>query len=575
MVLKNHSPSKVFLKMGHIICYIQCDYFHIPGVGRWNSGHVQHAPCIIFHDSAISPIDTKTGHNNNISDVSFSVDNATVVETCHSQGSSPIKPQSVDLNDFLFSDSNFDSSPLKQCYRSRNDTSLNEKVQEKSPNRLDPRGSPAVGPSNDSSSSKSPHSHRSEYHSDITLQSILDHKNDKVFLKPHKRKWLCHGQSCVSKTKVVHYHCPICKKYAARDFIRIVKHALVCFSKLDQTSTHSDHLPAEPVNHNISPHIQSCDGSLGLESCSKHNTRTHYHCLICNKHASRTINRAKNHSDKCKAKSLPKYLKPAMNENGHPNLQTVLVCPQRGIYLVRRARQGRAKPVHVIANYLAGTYYCELSKCHDLAKFNANSLNPAKHCDHVQAAIDLVHTHNESDKPDFKDLFKPKFLDQVDKTNKFLPIMTDIANHLVKLNTPLVKSFIPEIISSDHGTSKLIYYSVHAGDVKIKYYNRTKRVLVTYDRDTKKLKCECEGDYKCAHVRLVSLVVASDPTLNVQRPESVVDEAEVSLARRMMLENKQIPFYLDNQHLVETPLSEFTPHETDCLYCSIPLVRDA
>ena len=49
MVLKNHSPSKVFLKMGHIICYIQCDYFHIPGVGRWNSGHVQHAPCIIFH----------------------------------------------------------------------------------------------------------------------------------------------------------------------------------------------------------------------------------------------------------------------------------------------------------------------------------------------------------------------------------------------------------------------------------------------------------------------------------------------------------------------------------------------
>ena len=687
-----------------------------------------------YLDSAISPIDTKTGHNSNISDVSFSVDNATVVETCHSQGSSPIKPQSVDLNDFLFSDSDFDSSPLKQCNRSRNDKSLNEKVQEKSPNRLDPRGSPAVGPSNDSSSSKSAHSrkrkldrptyfsntnvsrvysssthdinnpnnktlntnmtendkslnekvqekspnrldprgspavgpsndssssksahsrkrkldrptyfsntnvsrvysssthdinnpnnktlntnmtendkslnekvqekspnrldlrgspavgpsndssssksahyHRSEYHSDITLQSILDNKNDKVFLKPHKRKWLCHGQSCVSKTKVVHYHCPICKKYAARDFIRIVKHAIVCFSKLDQT--HSDHLPAEPVNHNISPHIQSCDGSLGLESCSKHNTRTHYHCLICNKHASHTINRAKNHSNKCKAKSLPKYLKPAMNENGHPNLQTVLVCPQRGIYLVRRARQGQAKPVHVIANYLAGTYYCELSKCHDLAKFNANSLNPAKHCDHVQAAIDLVHTHNESDKPDFKDLFKPEFLDQVDKTNKFLPIMTDIANHSVKLNTPLVKSFIPEIISSDHGTSKLIYYSVHAGDVKIKYYNRTKRVLVTYDRDTKKLKCKCEGDYKCEHVRLVSLVVASDPTLNVQRPESVVDEAEVSLARRMMLyrlENKQIPFYLDNQHLVETPLSEFTPHETDCLYCSIPLVH--
>ena len=279
-----------------------------------------------------------------------------------------------------------------------NDKSLNEKVQEKSPNRLDLRGSPAVGPSNDSSSSKSAHYHRSEYHSDITLQSILDNKNDKVFLKPHKRKWLCHGQSCVSKTKVVHYHCPICKKYAARDFIRIVKHAIVCFSKLDQT--HSDHLPSEPVNHNISPHIQSCDGSLGFESCSKHNTRTHYHCLICNKHASHTINhescskhntrthyhclicnkhashtinRANNHNNKCEAKSLPKYLKPAMNENGHPNLQTVLVCPQRGIYLVRRARQGQAKPVHVIANYLAGTYYCELSKCHDLAN---KVLNP-------------------------------------------------------------------------------------------------------------------------------------------------------------------------------------------------------
>ena len=101
-----------------------------------------------YLDSAIIPIDTKTGHNSNISDVTFSV------------GSSPIKPQSVDLNDFLFSDSDFDSSPLKQCNRSRNDTSLNEKVQEKSPNRLDPRGSPAVGPSNDSSSSKSAHSRK-------------------------------------------------------------------------------------------------------------------------------------------------------------------------------------------------------------------------------------------------------------------------------------------------------------------------------------------------------------------------------------------------------------------------------
>ena len=92
--------------------------------------------------------------------MSFSVDNATVVETSHSQGASLTKPKSVELNNFLFSDSDFDSSPLKQCNRSRNDKSLNEKVQEKSPNRLDPRGSPAVGPSNDSSSSKSAHSRK-------------------------------------------------------------------------------------------------------------------------------------------------------------------------------------------------------------------------------------------------------------------------------------------------------------------------------------------------------------------------------------------------------------------------------
>ena len=64
--------------------------------------------------------------------MSFSVDNAKVVKTSHSQGASLTKPKSVELNNFLFSDSDFDSSPLKQCNRSRND-SLNENVQEKSP----------------------------------------------------------------------------------------------------------------------------------------------------------------------------------------------------------------------------------------------------------------------------------------------------------------------------------------------------------------------------------------------------------------------------------------------------------
>ena len=71
-------------------------------------------------------------------------------------------------------------------------------------------------------------------------------------------------------------------------------------------------------------------------------------------------------------------------------------------------------------------------------------------------------------------------------------------------------------------------------------------MLVTYDRDTQKIVCDCTIN-SCLHSKIVGLIVEKNDNLKEKRPEKIVDKNEVSKIEKILkyvLEYKKNPLML-------------------------------
>ena len=285
----------------------------------------------------------------------------------------------------------------------------------------------------------------------------------------------------------------------------------------------------------------------------------HYHCTLCPKmysHESRK--RVEEHWAKCNKKQ--KLNNQNLGQGYRETLQSVLI--HENIYLVERAAQGPDNPIHVLASRSGST--CTNSACQDLFNFESHNLNNAFHCNHIKACFENKHEP------------QPDLVKDVDSLNidQFGPdAKEDIISFCQdahKKGVPIIKQYIPEM-KNESSTSRYIYYSIHSGSEKIKYYSRLNRVTVSFDRNTKSHKCSCHDTKKsCIHKKIAVLVSEKNASATAERPENSVDADAVHNAASMMryvAQNKRVPFDVAELNLSETPISAFTPSETHCHYC--------
>ncbi|KAL5248984.1 hypothetical protein ACHWQZ_G017999 [Mnemiopsis leidyi] len=288
-------------------------------------------------------------------------------------------------------------------------------------------------------------------------------------------------------------------------------------------------------------------------------TRKHFHCKICStSHTS--LKRINDHVLKCKQKEQSKshtFRPQKIVKDTKLLLQAELICPNSGIYLVRKGTQGPAAPVHVRVN--KDGWECTVQSCKDLRNFHGGSLNPAFLCNHALACVN----RNLKSQPDL--LNDSVNFDSFGKNDK--QVILAFCKDAKDFGAPVIKQFLPQMADSLK-SSRYLYYSVFAGTSVIKYYSRLRRVLVTYDRSTQSHKCDCT-DRSCIHKKIAVLVTQINPIAQEERPEDSTDDVEIMRAKLNMeyvLQHKKIPFDVSD-FMNEIDVSEFTPAETHCYKC--------
>ena len=266
------------------------------------------------------------------------------------------------------------------------------------------------------------------------------------------------------------------------------------------------------------------------------------------------------HVVKCKIK-LNTTRKFSISRKGDKDQKTVLqaelICPNSGIFLVRKGTQGPAAPVHVRVNKQG--WECTVQSCKDMRNFHGGSLNPAYLCDHALACVNK----NLTSKPDLiNDSINFESFGESDKL-ALLAFCKDAKD----FGAPVIKQFVPSMVDQSK-TSRYLYYSVFAGAGVIKYYSRLRRVLVTYDRSTQTHKCDCNVR-SCIHKKIAVLVTQNCSIAKEVRPEDSIDAEELAQAKmhiQYVLEHKKIPFDVSS-YMHEVDKTEFSPHETKCHKC--------
>ena len=285
--------------------------------------------------------------------------------------------------------------------------------------------------------------------------------------------------------------------------------------------------------------------------------RKHVHCKHCNlSHTS--FKRMTEHARKCKIKhSTVSKCKISKKPESKTLLQAELICPNSGVFLVRKGTQGPAAPVHVRVNKQG--WECTVQSCKDMRNFHGGSLNPAYLCEHALACVN----RNLISKPDLID--DSINFDSFGESDKSAIIT--FCKDAKDFGLPVVKQFVPTMVDQTK-TSRYIYYSVFSGAGVIKYYSRLRRVLVTYDRTTKTHKCDCSLK-SCIHKKIAVLVSQNSSIAKEVRPEDSTDDEELAQAKLRMqyvLEHKKIPLDVSS-YMQEVDKTEFSPHETKCHKC--------
>ena len=292
----------------------------------------------------------------------------------------------------------------------------------------------------------------------------------------------------------------------------------------------------------------------------------HYHCILCpNKFSHVSRDRVQQHWIRCKGRLARQAVKMKVEPRHKNSLQSVLIHDD--IYLVERAPQGPDNPVHCKAS--RGGSFCSDPVCQDIFNFEGSSLNEAFNCNHINACFNNIPTPQDDLMTDLS-LFN---IDQFGPDAK--ESVTRFVNSARSRGVPVIKQYIPELHDRNR-SSRHIYYSVYSGTDKISYNSHYNRVVVSFDRNTKKHKCTCSDRKKsCIHKKVALLVSEKNPAANIVRPECGFDKVEVERVKRQMsylIECKTIPFDVSS-HLTKTLIKSFTPSETDCKYCSVPLIH--
>ena len=405
----------------------------------------------------------------------------------------------------------------------------------------------------------------------------------------------CHNLSCLNNLKhqtLLHYHCPSCSSFKAFHFNRIVQHFRKCdltniqtpetsvsrqaySHNVDQSTINvvSTNETTDETRHSVTDHtekIVACKSSeCHIKSNKNRNVRIHYHCSICNKHQHQK-SRMEKHYLKCSSNSIIKHRKPGHSKTGAKSvlLQSELICPREGIYLVRKSEQGPAAPVHVEG--IDGKFQCESNSCKDLFEFQKNSLNPGFVCEHQRSCIEQDHeTKCELFTLDMVNTMKS----EDDRAN-----VEKICAYASSRGTPVVKDFVP-IMKDPTSSPRFVYFSVFSDVGVRKYYNRFGRVLVTLDRDKMSLRCACTKNNrnKCIHEKICLAVVEKYDKYSEPRPENNLDVSEVEHVNKMMnyiLSTKSFRIPLDVKAQIESTVDtkrEFVPTETKCSYCDCDL----
>ena len=428
-------------------------------------------------------------------------------------------------------------------------------------------------------------------------------------------KMRCKNKKCIKNTKssrTLHFHCLFCKSHTSIDYKRGIAHMLKCpsngfvpstnetiareidcdssaqivknstaqhSSKKTQVNDSNENVAVDAIftglpSVDFSPtktdndrayednDIKTCwDHQPGCTIRTSRKSVKHYHCAFCGISNS-NIGRLKIHVFKCKIKknatNCSMQVTGDKTNNGSPRvLQSELICAESGIYLVRKGTQGPAAPIHVKVSKKG--WDCTAPDCKDMYNFHRGSLNPAFMCIHATSCInknlspksDLV--NNETSFDSFGDSTKEVLLNYCKTARDF--------------GCPVVKQFLPTMIQQE-STSRYIYYSVFAGDTKVKYYSKLGRVVVSYDRHTKVHKCECNIG-SCVHKKIATLVSEKNPLVQEQRPEDDTDENEIKSSEAMMeyvLEHKLIPFDV-SEYMCAVEKKDFAPMETKCHKC--------
>ena len=308
---------------------------------------------------------------------------------------------------------------------------------------------------------------------------------------------------------------------------------------------------------NVTDKCRSCRAD-----CISEDLHVHYHCDVCNNHKHKSKSRVLTHVKKCLEKMNSSQQTKKLQQNrvlledevAENKLQVVLVDPEKGIYLVRKNLRGPASPVHVLVDSNKGKMSCDNKECKEMATFSAHSLDPGAACRHIKSCQNAITEVG----PDIFDLAKlcdtsfSKYSDDIKK------IVEGAAVH----QAPVAKIFLPDPKTDGMESTRHLYFSVFGNFSIQKYYSHFERVLLVFDRDTKKIKCYCDKDW-CSHRKIVGAILESDKTLTSQRPEKVVDDAQVLKARKIasyLLENKRVPLKV-NSYLKPKIITNFIPSE--------------
>ena len=318
---------------------------------------------------------------------------------------------------------------------------------------------------------------------------------------------------------------------------------------------------------NITGNCRACRAG-----CISEKGHIHYHCDVCNKHTHKSKSRVLSHVKKCleknysveKTKKLQQHRVLQVNEIAENLLQVVLVDPEKGIYLVRKSLRGPASPVHVLVDSNKGIMDCDNKECKEMATFSAHSLDPGAACRHIKSCQNAITEVGP-------DIFDPAKLCDTSFSKYSEDIMKIVEGAAVH-QAPVAKIFVPDPKTDGLESTRHLYFSVFGNFSIKKYYSHFERVLLVFDRDTKKIKCYCNKDW-CSHRKIVGAILESDKTLTSQRPEKVVDDAQVSKARKIakyLIAYKKIPLNVTG-YLKSTHITHFVPSEQECVYCNTPL----